>query len=247
MLLLGFGFLPVILIIVVGAGGYLTATSIPDIAGVGLGAGLMMGLFFFAYLISVAASAAQVFVVGSERRVTFSEAFRWGISRLLPVIGLAILVVLVMLPFLVFFLVLSGGTFFILGALGQESAEMTAGILGGVALFVFMIVYAFLAIRLMFAYLLVALKESTVFGSFKESWRLTSGRFWPLFGRVIVAMLVFMLASMIVGFVPIVGPLFQMVIGAYLLAYFVLLFRATQHVAGAAPMMPAAPITHGAN
>ncbi|MDP3685913.1 MAG: glycerophosphoryl diester phosphodiesterase membrane domain-containing protein, partial [bacterium] len=112
---------------------------------------------------------------------------------------------------------------------------------------VLFIIYAFFGLRLMFIWPLVALNEAAVLESFRKSWRLTSGRFWLLLGRVAAAVALSGVISVALGFIPVVGALFQVVISAYFIVYFILLFRSTQRIADGAPMIPAAPIAPAAS
>lgn len=258
-ILIGLGLLPVLLIILV-AGGLATAFLSPMHGGGDLGAGLLLMVAgVFVMVLAMASSAAQTFVVGTEQHVAFGEAFRWGVSRVLPMIGLSLLLVAIALPVLLLFGVGSAAIFvFFLGSSIADLPRLVGGmILVGLVLTV---LYVFLAVRLMFIHTLVALKESTVFGSFKSSWRLTKGRFWALLGRVSLAvalsacvsivfnLLAAPLALTVVGnagrvVAGILSSLVQLVFSVYLLTYLVLLFRWTQRAAGNAPVSPTADVT----
>lgn len=241
--LLGLGFLPAAVALVIMFLAMVgDSASLFDQAAAGFGLiAVIVVLGLIAVVVSIASSAAQVFIAGNERHTPFREAFRWGLSRVVPMITLGvlqcILAFLVLLPFLLVWAVL----YFVLGGLGQATPEIALGVLI-VSILALGSIYVFFGLRLMFVWPLVALNESTALESFKKSWRLTRGRFWPLLGRVVAAFAVSWAVSMVLGFIPIVGSLFQVVISAYLVVYVVLLFRSTQHAAGASPVMPAPPI-----
>lgn len=262
-ILLGLGLIPAALLLVAGAGGFATAFALPQEIGVGVGAGVFLAAMIFIAVLGIAVGAAQTFVVGTEQRVRFGEAFRWGMSRFFPMLGVGTLSGLLgavfVLPGILIIGIAGAAVGFGFGAAGlsespQSNIMLFLLAIGGILALAVALVFLF--VRLMFVYSLIALKESTVFGGFKESWRLTKGRFWALFGRGIVAVLLSLVVSLVFNLLSapfaamgdageivsgMLSALVQLIISAYLLTYFVLLFRWTQHAAGATPVAAAAP------
>ncbi len=254
LLLIGVGILPWIIgaVLFIGTGIATAGVNFYGSGSTGINAGVVSVLLLtipIVIVLSAVSGAAQVFIAANEQRVTFGEAFRWGFSRVLPLIGLGVLQILILcaalIPGLVVTAIIAFALGFNFGTLDGAGAVFM--ILFFLMLVLVLILLVLIGIRLLFAMPLVALKESAVLESFRKSWRLTGGRFWPLLGRVLVAFLVGLVINMILGFIPIVGSLAQVVISAYFMVYFVLLFRATQRAAGASPVMPATPIVPAAS
>ncbi|MDP3685321.1 MAG: hypothetical protein Q8R32_00650, partial [bacterium] len=122
--LLGLGFLPAIITLPLT---FLIGDSAPLFNRANAGFGLLVlviVLGLIAVVVSIASSAAQIFVVGNQRHIPFGEAFRWGLFRVVSMIRVAILqcilAFLVLLPFLVVWAVV----FFTLGVVRQAPPEI---------------------------------------------------------------------------------------------------------------------------
>lgn len=236
--LLGLGFLPVIITLPLM---FLSGDPVPFINQADVSVGilvLVIVLGLVAVVVSMTSSAAQIVVAGNQRHIPFGEAFRWGLSRVVSMIRLGILQVL--LAVLLLFPALLVWFSFFFGTLGVASLASWALMLSVVLPFI--VIFVFLILRLAFSWALVALNEAAVLESFKKSWQLTRGRFWALLGRVAAAVALSGVINVVLGFLPVVGALFQVVVSAYFIVYFILLFRATQHMAGGVPTILAAPV-----
>lgn len=150
-------------------------------------------------VVSLAISAGQIYAAGADAPTGVGAALRWGISRVLPLLGLSVLLFLIIVVPLFLIPVLFLFSPLAVGRVGHSVGLLTGGAAGSpteavlasaLVFLVLALAYALLFVRLAFTHLLVALREATVFGAFRESWRLTKGRFWAIVWRFLALMLI---------------------------------------------------------
>lgn len=173
-------------------------TSIP-LAALPASARMMMGVAWIAFVIGVIMRLAiwngQIYALGSETLPSLGMAFGHGWKRWFPTLGHIILMTLIftplglllMLPFLGAAL---GGILFLFAGAEAAGFLKTVALVGGLLLLVVVPLYVFLYVRLSFVLPLTALGEGK--GTFSESWRITKGRFWSIFWRLLAFTLLMM-------------------------------------------------------
>ena len=141
----------------------------------------MIGSISISYLaLRPGASVGEALEVGARRFIMLFAA-----SLL---IGLAAIILFVPLV-----LIIGGGA-----AMGGTPSVAMVGLIGLFAIVFLVVVLAFW-VRLMLMTSVAAAENSGPIGIISRSWELTSGHFWKLLGFVLLAFVVFMVISMVVG------------------------------------------------
>lgn len=148
-------------------------------------------------ILRIVVSVAQIKTLASSSFLSAPSAWSYGVGRIVPILGCAILLFLIYLP-LILMLVL-----FAIGSIGIAPLLLNADIveavgsilqMSGIALLVLIPVYMFLGVRLSLVLILAGMGETE--GAFRESWNLTNGKFWAVLWRIFVM-------SLLIGFLSI--------------------------------------------
>jgi hypothetical protein len=169
---------------------------------------LQIYMSVFAVVLPVSLIAAAVVYAAVSRAVLRPEASRFGYLR----IGrdeLRVLVVIVVTSLL--FMLLSGGLFAVAGFIGGTAQAAGAPWLWLVAVLVGLaaiVAAIWLAVRLCLA-VPITLMEGRI--AIVDSFRMTKGRFWPLFGMAVMAGVMSLVVGLLASLV--VTPLQLLVVG----------------------------------
>lgn len=135
-------------------------------------------LFGIGRLLGLVVRVGQLYTAAQENAAGFGQALRWGIGRFLIVLWYGVV-----------FSLFTGAAFLII-PLTSFAGGAFPGLLPAPVVIVLALAFllvglpaiVYLATRFVFVLPLVALRE----GSWQESWRLTSGRFWGILGRLLL-------------------------------------------------------------
>ncbi|KGM10013.1 hypothetical protein N869_05820 [Cellulomonas bogoriensis 69B4 = DSM 16987] len=126
------------------------------------------------------------------QRISVAAAWQRTLPRILPLLGLTLLVILLL--FLVPAVVIVGAV--LLFAAEAWAAAFGLMVLGSIASIVWM---AWIAVRTLLSTAALMLEEQGVLGGFRRGWELSRGSFWRLLGYyLLVSMVVGVVASIIV-------------------------------------------------
>jgi len=146
--------------------------------------GLWLALVPFAIVATLIGNLA-ISVLALRPGTSVGEAIQQGARRFLPVLGAALLIglasMLVMAPILVI--------------AGLAAAALGAPALAAIPVLLVIPLLVFLWTRLLLANPIGAVEAGGPVAILKRSWALTAGRFWRLFGFLIMLLLVAMVAS----------------------------------------------------
>ncbi|HEX2764359.1 MAG TPA: glycerophosphoryl diester phosphodiesterase membrane domain-containing protein [Allosphingosinicella sp.] len=151
-----------------------------------------------ALMSAVGSLAITTLALGRERVV--GSAIGHAVRRVLPMLGAGALLLLG-------FVLVCAPLFFAVGLRAQDVLQPTPAVLGRflLAMLVFFAIFLFVGVRLMMMTPVAAGETAGPIGIIRRSWQLTRGRFWKLFGflllMVIVLGLVGGVASLVLGIV----------------------------------------------
>ncbi|NHN56531.1 hypothetical protein G9U51_12150 [Calidifontibacter sp. DB0510] len=154
--------------------------------------GMLAGVILGGLLIVVLSEA----VLG--HRISIGQAWQRGKGRLLPLLGLTVLLALAALLVLGVIVAVVAGSYAAAGA-------ATAVVVGGLLAIAFVVAAVFVATRMLFASAVIVLERQGVVAAMKRSWALTRGQFWRIFG-------IYLLASLLAGLVSSIVTLPAMMI-----------------------------------
>jgi hypothetical protein len=150
---------------------------------------------------TVTLAAAQRAILRPERSRFFY--LRLGMDEL----RLALLALLLVLGSYIVLVALGLVAAIFLVGMGAAAGFIVKAIIGGVIGLACLVLFAWLEVRLSLAFPLTLLRRRIVIG---ESWRLTRGRFWTLFGAYLVLFLIMMVVSVLAGMVSAGSSLIEM-------------------------------------
>jgi hypothetical protein len=171
----------------------------------------MLGWLLPVYVLSlvvwtVTLAAAQRAILRPERSRSFY--LRLGMDELRMGLLAILLLLLSYLVLLALFLVIG----ILIVGLGAAVGFAVKAIIGGLLGLACLVLFVWVEVRLSLAFPLTLLRRRIVIG---ESWRLTRGRFWTLFGGYLVLFLIMLVASAIAGMVAAGPSLAQMAGGGF--------------------------------
>lgn len=222
---------PIVFLLIALPGAVLQATMPAQRAGAQPEAGAWMWLILPAMVISLIGYLVLC-RLAVRRSAAAGEALSHALSRLLPLLGAVLLLLLAFVLIAVPVLIVAG-----VGA----AAEGSPGAVGAGAAFA-MIVFAVLAlavaVRMLLIYPIAAAESVGPAGIVRRSWRLTAGNFWKLLGFLLLFLILFAVVAIAVGavigllIVAIAGPpepgsiasFLQLLLGAILNTIFVVFF-----------------------
>lgn len=192
---------PLLFVLIFGGAGFMSVmvgTADPETIGaegMSIAAGVVGVLYFVLYFLLLAATTFSTFEALRGNPPTLGQSIARGLSRFLPVLGVSILLGLLIM------LVAGVG-----GAAVAAFAALVGGVVGGVlaaivgvALFILVI---WLYVRFFVVIPALVVERAGVYGCFGRSARLTKGHRWKIFGILILAAVMFGIAS---GLVPLLS------------------------------------------
>jgi len=145
----------------------------------------MLLIIPLALLSSIGTLAITILALGRERVV--GSALGLAARRVLPLLGAVLLVILA-----AFIILLPLSVILALAVSGEEAVT-------ALLVLIFMPVFVFLWIRLMLMTPVAAAEPAGPVAILKRSWALTSGRFWRLFGFVLLLVVAFVVLAFAVS------------------------------------------------